>query len=326
MPDSQTLYIGIDLGGTNIQAGLVTPDGEVLARDKTKTKAELGPEGVVGRIAKLVLGLLKDRKLGLDDVSAVGIGAPGAVDVGRGVVIEAVNLRWRDTPLRDMLASALGNGIRPEAIHVDNDVNVGTWGEYRAGGLERGVDALGVFVGTGIGGGLVLNGHLYRGARGTAGEIGHLWLDADARLGDRTLENRASRTAIVDQIVRLVKASHPSAIVDLCEGDFSKVRSKVLATAYEQQDPLAREVIDTAARTCGVAIANQVTMLSLGQVVLGGGLLEALGEDFAEHVRAAFVEAVFPFTLRDTPIHVAALGDDAGLVGAALLSLDLNSD
>ncbi|NJL31663.1 MAG: ROK family protein [Phycisphaerales bacterium] len=206
------------------------------------------------------------------------------------------------------------------AVVVENDVNVAAWGEFSVGACKGVKDMLAVWVGTGIGGGLVLNGELFRGHHLTAGEIGHTVIHADAALGRRTLENSASRTAVVNQLVQLISANHASKITQIVGGDFTAIRSRVIAKALEMDDPLTRTVLEQAARYVGVAIANTVTMLSLPCVVVGGGVTDSLGRVWVEWVRQAFEEHVFPQELRKCRIVASRLGDDAGIVGAAFLA------
>ena len=317
MPNGSELTVGVDLGGTNIQAGLVDKSNKVVARESTKTKADEGEKAVVKRLCKLVEKVVEAGGAKMKDIAAVGVGAPGAIDFDSGVVVNAVNLRWRNFPLSREVSEALD---RP--VCIDNDVNVGAWGEYKAGAGQGFDDQFGMFIGTGIGGGLILGGKLFHGPHGTAGEIGQTILHAGGGVGRRTLEQWASRTAIADTIVQLVKANRTSIVTDLTGGDFTKIRSKVLSQAYDANDPLVREVLDQAARDIGYAAANTVTLLSLPCVVLGGGLVEAIDASWIDRVREAFREVVFPQTLRDIEIRASTLGDDAGVIGAALLARD----
>jgi glucokinase len=315
MAKNDRLYLGIDLGGTNIQAGLLDPDDTLIETDRVKTKADGGADTVVKRIAKVVESVLEKSDIKIGDVSGLGIGAPGAVNHKKGVVINAVNLRWTDFPLAKMLEKEIGLPVA-----VDNDVNVGTWGEYMAGAGKDYDDLMGIFVGTGIGGGFVLGGDLYHGVLMTAGEIGHTVLNADAGLGRRTVENLASRSNIVNQLKQLILSNHPSIISELTDGDLDKVRSKVLAEAFSQGDELTHEVIGQAAHYIGVTIANAVTLLSLPCVVVGGGLTEALQNEWIELIRDEFEKYVFPPELSKCKIVASRLGDDAGIIGAALLA------
>lgn len=318
MPDTSGLTVGVDLGGTNIQAGLVSSDGKVLARDSTKTKADDGEDTVVKRLCKLVEKVVDAGDAKLKQVDAIGVGAPGAIDFESGVVLNAVNLRWRDFPLKAEIENALERPVR-----IDNDVNVGAWGEYQAGAGRGFDDQFSMFIGTGIGGGLILNGALFHGPGGTAGEIGQTILHAGGGIGRRTLEQWASRTAIADTLLQLIRSNRPSMITKLINGEPTKLRSKVLSQAYAAQDPLVREVLDQSARDIGYAAANAVTLLSLPCVVLGGGVVEAIDESWIDKVRDAFTEVVFPQTLRDAELRVSTLGDDAGVIGAALLAEEM---
>ena len=309
-------YIGIDLGGTNIGAGVINTDGSVLSRDKMKTKAELGKEVVVDRIIKVAEKVCRAAGITLDDAAGIGIGAPGAINIRKGIVIEAPNLRWSNVQL--------GNEITAKTklnVILDNDVNVGTWGEFRVGGGKSTHNMLGIFIGTGIGGGLILHQDLYYGHHMTAGEIGHTLVKADGSLGRRTLENLASRTSIAGVLKKLILANHKSIITEITEGDLDRIKSKVIAEAFQKGDKLTTVVLEDAAKYVGIAIANTVTMLSLPDVVIGGGLTEALGKPWVKMIRDQYAKYVFPHEHKCN-IVASELGDDAGVIGAALLAHD----
>jgi glucokinase len=309
------IFVGVDLGGTNVSAGACDAKNNVIAKERKKTKAEEGGSAVIERIVKTIQEALAKAGLKLTDIGGVGIGAPGAVDINKGTVINAVNLRWTDFPL----AAALKDKLKVP-VTVDNDVNVGTWGEHVAGAAKGYDDVLGVFVGTGIGGGLVLGGKLYHGHFFTAGEIGHTILFSDAPLGLRTLENRASRTNMVNLLKQLIMANHESSVSKLVDGNLEEIRSSVLAKAVKDGDKLTVEVVKQAAKYVGIAIANTLTMLSLPCAVVGGGAMEALGDTYLKWIRQSFEEHVFPEKLRSAKILQSSLGDDAGVVGAAHLA------
>ena len=309
------MFVGIDLGGTNVAAGVCDAKNNVLAREKKKTKADEGGSAVIDRICKVIQEALGKADLSLSDIGGVGIGAPGAVDINKGTVLNAVNLRWKDFPLAAELKSKL-----KVPVTVDNDVNVGTWGEHVAGAAKDYEDVLGIFVGTGIGGGLILNGKLFHGHSFTAGEIGHTILFGDAPLGIRTLENRASRTAVVNQLKELILANHESKISKIVDGKLDDIRSSVLAKAIKEQDKLTIEVAKQSAKYVGIAIANTITLLSLSCAVIGGVAMEAMGEPYLKWIRQSFEEHVFPEKLRSAHILQSTLGDDAGVVGAAHLA------
>lgn len=318
MAKNSTLYFGIDLGGTNIQAAIYdTKSQEIIVRDGTKTKAREGSDAVLGRIEKLCNKLADEAGLDHKDIAGLGIGAPGAIDIKQGVVLRAPNLDWDHIPLRDKLAKRF-----PFDVAVDNDVNVGAWGEYKAGAGKGHDEQMSIFVGTGVGAGLILHGQIYHGTYHTAGEIGHTVVGGRGTLGHRTVEDLASRTSMVRRIKHMLEANHKSIVTELVDGDLGKIRSKVLAQAFAQGDELVVEIVNDAAQYIGMAIANTVTLLSLPCVVVGGGASEAMGKPWLKLVRNAFEQHVFPSQLKDTKIVLSALEDNAGPIGAALLAAD----
>ena len=242
-----------------------------------------------------------------------------------------------DLPLRDILgkefARELGrdssrdssreSGAREPGprVALDNDVNVAAWGEAQLGAARGRANTLAVWVGTGVGAGLVLDGRLWRGPRHTAGEIGHVVLFPGGQPGFMTVEDVCSRTGIVNALRRLLPMYPDSALHKLIaeRADAGSIGSSTLARAYEKDDELTRRVIDKSAEFLGVAIANIVTMLSIDCVVLGGGVTEALGGAYVARVTKSFERSVFPAVLRKTDIVASTLKDDAGVYGAAML-------
>lgn len=300
-----------------MQVAIVDRDGKILARAKRKTKADEGRDAVLQRIADAVEEAATNAKLKTADLAAIGIGAPGAVDPKAGVVLEAVNLRWTDVNLADLLKKRTGL-----PTFVDNDVNVAVYGENKMGAGENSPDVLGVWIGTGIGGGLILNGKLYYGTFLTAGEIGHTLLFPGNPPGSRSLENNCSRTAVADRLVKLIKANRKSVIPSLVDGDLSEIKSKTIAKAYEMGDALTMEVVDNAADMVAVAVANMVTTLALGRVVLGGGLTEAIGTPLVDRVKKTARQFIFPEKAKAVKIVGTKLLDDAGATGAALIAIE----
>ncbi|CAN5776802.1 ROK family protein [soil metagenome] len=311
----QRPIIGIDLGGTNMQIGVVSADGKVLARVKHKTHASEGYAKVVARIIAGIGEACAEAKILPRSISCVGIGAPGAIDASTGVVLEAPNLRWNNAPLGATLRKAFG---RP--VSVDNDVRSAIFGEHRLGAGRGCTELLGVWIGTGIGGGLILNNQLYRGFSNTAGEIGHVTLFPHMPPGTRSLENNCSRTAIVERMVKLIKTNHASIVPKLAEGDLSDVKARIVAAAYAKRDKVTRTVIEDAALNLGIGIASAVTLLGLQRVVLGGGLTESMGEDLVNLVRQSVHKHAFPAIAKRVEVVKTMLDADAGLLGAAMLA------
>lgn len=315
MPTRQRPFIGVDLGGTKIQVGVVDANNDIVGRARAKTRSEDGLETVIDRIAGVVHEAIEKAGLRAGDAGGLGIGAPGTVNVKKGIVLKAVNMRWDHVPLAELLGKRVNM-----PVYVENDVNVGTWAEHVLGAGRQFDDLLGIFVGTGIGGGLVLNGELYQGGLMGAGEIGHTIIHADAPVGRQTLENNASRTAVANLIAQLIQSNHPSVVAELTDGRLDEIRSKVLTKAIEQGDPMTCRVVRQSARYVGIAVANAVMLLSLPCIVVGGGLPEALGEQYVKWVRTAFSRRVFTPEMQKCVVLLSQLGDDAGVYGAALLA------
>ena len=306
---------GIDLGGTNMQIGIVTPGGEVLSRVKNRTNSEDGRDAVIGRLAAGVEEACGEAGVKVTDLSCIGLGVPGAVDVKRQVLIEAVNLRWVNEPVGELLGERLDL-----PCVLDNDVNVALWGEYTHGAGRGASSLLAAWVGTGVGGAFIFDGELYAGHFQTAGEIGHMMIDPNAPPGVRSLEHNCSRTAICNRIRHLIEANRQSIIPDLVDGKLHKIKSKTVAEAYGRGDELIVEVVHDAGHRLGVTLGSLVTALSLGRIVLGGGLTEALGAVWVEQVRAAVHRVVFPVTCRQVEVVHTGLLDNAGVIGAAMLA------
>lgn len=312
--------VGIDLGATNINAGVVDAGDRIVGRAAAKTDAAAGRDLVVANIVRAVHEACESAGTPLDDVGAVGVAAAGAMDIPRGVILDAPNLHWTDVPLRGILHKELG---RP--VLLDNDVNGAVWGECHLGaGRGRG-DVLGVWVGTGIGGGLVLGGRLYHGDRFTAGEVGNTVIMPGGPRGERTVEDLCSRTGMLRLMRKRVSDHLTSPIAALAEEDDAHEGTQIIAAGDRNGDELVTSVVDRGCELLGIAIANWVTVLSLDTVILGGGITEALGERYVERVRRSFEADVFPARLRDCELRVTELQADAALLGAALLARELNA-
>lgn len=308
--------IGIDLGGTKVQGALV--DGEEVVAEAKLTTPTSGVSDVVGALVECV-----ERLGGAASVAGIGIGAAGVVDPRSGTLVRAPNLAGFDVavPLARLVAEALGLPPSTQLV-VDNDVNAAVVGEHR-GGAARGVDnVLGVWVGTGVGGGLVLDGRLRRGPGGGAGEIGHVTVAFD---GGRPcgcglmghLESYAGRSSMEAEARRHHHAGRATKLVEIAGA--KRMKSSVFAKALAAGDEVAVELLDDAVRALGAALASSATLLDLDLVVMGGGLAEKLGPGFVGRVEQAVRSRLF---VRPSPLRVvpAELGDFAGALGAALLA------
>lgn len=312
--------VGIDLGGTKILAGVVDAHGKIIGQAKRATKPEGGAESVVNRMAKTVREAIKAAGLEVGDIAAVCSCAPGTIDADRGVVRFAPNLQnWENVPL----AGLLGDALKLPAF-IENDVNLGTLGEHVLGAGQGISSLVGIFVGTGIGGGLVLNGELWGGWRGGAGEVGHTVVLAEGPVcgcGSRgCVEALASRTAIERDIWAGIKAGRASLIPEIMRrDDRDRLTSGALAEAYEKGDPLVREVIGRAQFYLGVLVGNLVNIIDPQMVIIGGGVAEALGAAYLDPIRpVAYQYFINKRGAEDVAIVPAKLGDNAALLGAAV--------
>ena len=315
-----TNVIGVDMGGTKILSAVIDAEGNILGTAKVSTKAGRGAVAVIDRIANCIQRAVDKSGVDAASIQAVGIGAPGPLDPATGVVIFAPNLGWRDVPLKTELETRTGF-----PTFVDNDVNVGTLGEH-VFGAGRGIqNVVGIFVGTGIGGGIILQGELFHGASKTAGEIGHIIVKAGGpRCGCGTrgcLEAIASRTAMTKQFQKaILKKGKKSVLSELTGGDLSAIRSGVLAKAVRLNDALTLKVLKKVTKYLGIGIGSIVNFLNPEMIVLGGGVVEALDDTFLDGIRAATKKYSLPNTLDGVQIVRAELGDNSGILGAAALA------
>jgi glucokinase len=310
--------LGVDLGGTNMAIGVVDDKGRILGRCKRKTKAAEGRDRVLARLVEGVERACEEAKVPMKSIVGAGVGAPSAVDWDKGVVLHAGNLGWKRLPLREILEKKLDL-----PVVVDNDVNMAAFGESRVGAGKGRGDLLAVWVGTGIGGGFILDGKLYRGQLHTAGEIGHVVMFPGAGPGHRKLEEHCSRTAMVRSMLMLLGHYPDSMLREFLKGQDEgepSIGSGVIAECLQKGDPLVTSVVNAAADLLGLAIANFLTVLSLPTVILGGGVTEALGKPWLHRVRESVSQHVFPSSLQKCEIRASELGDDAGLLGAAMLA------
>lgn len=312
--------IGVDMGGTKILSAVIDTEGNILGTAKVQTKAGKGASEVIDRIAHAIQKAIAKSGVGADSIQAIGIGAPGPLDPATGVVIFAPNLGWRDVPLKAELEARTGF-----PTFVDNDVNVGTLGEHVFGAGRGFQNVVGIFVGTGIGGGIILKGELFHGASKTAGEIGHIIVKAGGpRCGCGTrgcLEAIASRTAMARQFRKaILKKGEKSVLSELTGGDLHAIRSGVLAKAVRQKDGLTLKVIKKTTKYLGIGIGSIVNFLNPEMIVLGGGVVEALDDTFLEAICVAAEKYALPNTLSGVKIVRAELGDNAGILGAAALA------
>jgi glucokinase len=313
------LIVGVDIGGTNVVVGTVPEDGSTVhGLRKERTRNADGAEAVIEQIARLVHDSLTEARATLGDaqveVAGVGIGSPGPLDRSTGVVLLTPNLGWRDFPLRDKVSAAVG---MPATL--DNDANCAVFGEWWRGAARGSDVVVGLTIGTGIGGGIVLNGEIFHGASDIAGEIGHMSIDSTGRrcsCGNYgCLEAYASGTAIAQRAVEGVEAGASSSLGSYVDGDLSAVTAQVVYDAARDGDEFAFEVISDTARFLGAGVANLVNIFNPDIIVICGGVTAAGDRIFkplmAEVSRRAFRPAVERCRILPGELH-----DTAGVYGA----------
>ncbi len=310
------------MGGSKILVGLFDPSLELLARHKIKTKAKKGGDAVLERIGLAVRELLESAGLSLADVRAVGLGVPGVVKRGR--VLNAYNVGWDDVAIRSILQKRLR-----VPVHVDNDCNLFTLGIHRVELKGRPQSLAGLFLGTGFGGGLILNGQLYRGHNFAAGEFGQMTVDKNglktAHSFRGSLESLASRTGIVRRLRRAVLEGERTVLQDELGEQLNGVRSRHLREAFAAKDPLVRRVVRSVAEDTGLGVAAIVSALGPEYVVLGGGVIEALQDAMLPVIRKTAEAHVLPGALGGIRIMTSTLGDDGGICGAAVFAQDAST-
>jgi glucokinase len=313
-------YGGIDLGGTKIQAVVVDDAHQLLGSARHPTPTTGGPADVALAMVGAMREALATAEVTLDELTAVGVGSPGAVDEEAGTVTSARNLPdWEGTyPLAEKLQAALG-----APVALSNDVNVATQAEFELGAAKPFRSILGVFWGTGVGGGIVLDGQMWEG-RGAAGEIGHVVVKSDGRtcpcgrIG--CMEAYAGRGAMEVRAREKVDAGEKTVLFEIMEERGKpRLSSGIWARALERDDKLAHHLVDRAVDAIGVAVASSLNLLDVEAVVIGGGLGIRLGEPYVEKIRAAIMPHLFA-DHRPPEVLLASLGDLGGAIGATLLA------
>ncbi|MFA5974959.1 MAG: ROK family protein [Elusimicrobiota bacterium] len=319
MPKKLTL--GIDLGGTGIKLGLITHTGEIINSFRFSTPSKRDAKEVINQIAghaRELIGTAGNAK-----ISGIGIGAAGDVAPETGVVRISPNLGWHNVPLKALLSRRL-----KYPIVVENDANAAAWAAYVVQARRKIRHLLCVTVGTGIGGGIVLNGKLYRGATGTAGEIGHMTLFPEGHpcnCGNRgCLERYIGVKAMVQEAKQAIASGKTSLITKLCEGDHSKIDPLLIEQAASQGDALAIHIWEQAGERLGIALASLVNILNPEWIVLAGGLSRA-GNLLLTPLKRTIKKRSFPVPASTVRIVISDLDQDLGIVGAGLVAHEMSA-
>ncbi|MEZ6128222.1 MAG: ROK family protein [Planctomycetaceae bacterium] len=310
------VWVGFDLGGTKMLAVVFDEKFNILGRKRRKTRDKEKDGVQIQRLTDTIRMALDDAKVDESAVRGIGAGCPGPLDLKKGVILEAPNLGWKDVALRDLLAKEFGC-----PAEICNDVDAGVYGEYTAGAGQGVRCVLGVFPGTGIGGGCVYEGKIFRGTRASCMEVGFLQMATEgpaAGVGPvGTLEGLASRLAISAEAAKAVYRGKAPHMAELAGTDLANIRSGTLAKAIEAGDKVIEEIVARAAEQVGRAIGSLVNVLAPDIVVIGGGLAEAMPKLYLSEAQKGARRNVLP-SLRDVfEIRIAQLGDYSTAIGAA---------
>lgn len=311
--------LAIDLGGTKIMAAIISPRGQVMAKEYHFTLAKEGPTAVINRIFSAIDHLLEGRKIALSQLHSISIAAAGAIDVGRGVVTSSPNLTgWHDVPLRDIV-----NSKYKVKTYLINDASAGALGECEFGAGKKVNNLIYITVGTGIGGGIIINGGLYLGPSGSAGEIGHTTIDVN---GPRCscgnigcLETLASGTAMAEEAIRRISRGERSALAKMVENKIDNITAELVGMAAQGGDSLALAVISQVGTYLGVGIVNLVNIFNPEMVIVGGGVAQ-MADLLLEPARQVVEERAFPLLAQAVRIVPTQLGDDAAVIGVAVFA------
>jgi glucokinase len=308
--------VGIDLGGTNIVAGTVSEDGSDLVGVVSEpTFADQGTDAVIARIAKLARASMAKAKAQGKEIAGVGIGSPGPLDTKTGIVLITPNLGWTNVPLRDRVARELG---LPAAL--DNDANCAIYGEWWRGAARGKHHVVGLTIGTGIGGGIVLGGEVYRGASDIAAEFGHITIDLFGRRckcgNDGCLEAYASGPAIAARAIEGIRPGTHTSLPEYVRGDLAKITAQVVYEAAHDGDEYAREVVKDTAKFLGAGVASIINIFNPEVVVICGGVTLA-GERLFDPLRAEVERRAFKAAVDVCRIVPGELTGTAGVYGAA---------
>ncbi|MGG1554934.1 ROK family glucokinase [Paenibacillus ferrarius] len=313
---SNQIYIGVDLGGTNIKVGLCDEQGNLLKTLEGPTSPELGAESVLERIAQYVRQIVEESEYSWDQVAGIGAGLAGFMDIPEGFVKFSPNLQWHNVPAKKTLETLLGKTVK-----IDNDANVAALGEAWAGAGAGEKNVVCYTLGTGVGGGIIIDGKIYQGSAGMAGELGHMAIVPDieaiqcgcGQMG--CLETVSSATGIVRMAKEAVERGEKTSLA-LHE----KIEAKHVFDAAKSGDEVSLRIVNRAAYYLGRSMAALAVVINPKRFIIGGGVSRA-GEILFQPIRETFKKYTPEAAAEGVEIVAATLGNDAGVVGAAGLNL-----
>ena len=313
---SKTTWIGFDLGGTKMLSVAYDDQWKELGRRRRKTRGRDGSDSGVERIVSTIEKLLDENELDPKTIAGIGIGCPGPIDMDAGRILSTPNLGWDDVDIGKVLSKKFDC-----EVSVINDVDAGVFGEYRFGAAKDSRCVVGIFPGTGVGGGCVYEGKILRGAGVSCMEIGHTKISSGMRTSGKgmagTVEALASRLAIAAEAAKAAQRGDAPHLYADVGTDLAEIRSGALSGAVKAGDKVIEQLVKDAAGVIGAAVINLVHILGPDTVILGGGLVEAMEDLFVGTVSKVAKDGVMPVYKDRFDVKAAKLGDDAGVIGAA---------
>ncbi len=313
------IFVGIDLGGTNIKIGCFDSELKLIRKTAVVTKADMGPGVVVDRITQTFEKLLADAGLSLVDVGATGVGTPGPAKYRQGIIIAAANLpKFKNVPIRQMISEQLG-----KPVVFENDANVACWGEYVVGAGKGADDMVFFTLGTGIGGGIICNGELVHGCEDNAGELGHIIIYPEGRLcgcGQKgCVEAYASASSTAKRATEAIQAGVQSSLKKLLDEN-GEISCKDVYEHLAAGDELAKQITDETAKALAIVCVNMLHTTEPKRIVFAGGMIGA-GDVLLSRIQDFFNEYIWSLKKEPVEICFATLGEDAGIIGSAALAL-----
>ncbi len=316
-------HIVLDIGGSKVLGAVMDENNKILCRVKKKTRPDQGVEAVDKLIQEIVLQLLKEANLQKSDIAAIGAGAPGVIDTAKGLIIYSPNIPWRNHPIGDNMQKALGL-----PFVVGNDVNVGVLGEWKYGAAKGYANVVGIFAGTGIGGGVVIDNKLFTGSGFAGTELGHMIINTEGPqcgCGQRgCLEAYTGKHAITREIRSRINRGEKSNLLESMDPEDATVKSGAFAKAIKAGDPVAVQVLERVGYYLAAGIGNLINIFNPEVFVLGGGVTEATEEWLMPIVKKHLPQFAWPTMLAEAKFFASALKDDAILYGAKALVLGNN--
>ncbi|MBK2026418.1 ROK family protein [Francisella philomiragia] len=309
------MFIGLDIGGSNISAGIFDEHKNLLKTAKVKSKGKSDSDTILGQIFKVINKLLDDSTR--DKIKAIGIGIAGFVDSKNGILNFSANINLNGINIAKEVSQKFGN----VPVFIENDVNVGVIGEWKYGVGQGHENIVGIFAGTGIGGGLVINNQFLYGVTGGAGAVGHVSINTQGTCcqscgSQGCVETYAGKVGMENRILNLHKKGVKSLLIDLVLENNNKLKGSHLKKALDAKDSVAEDIVNLAMTNLGIAIANYINLLNPSLVLLGGGVMEAIGHEYLNTIYNSCSKYAFKTMLEACELKIATLGDNSGVYGA----------